>query len=80
MPDHSNERLTVRVRLLDDPCLWAWEIWDEARGRVIEDGWRTQWAAYASREEAENAGWRRMPRQPGDEETSGWTSVHSLSA
>src|SRR5262252_254110 len=28
---HRNERLTVEVRLLPDPCLWCWEIRDAQR-------------------------------------------------
>lgn len=51
-------RLTVRVRLLDEPCLWCWEIVDES-GAAVESSWTTAWAAFESREEAEAAGQAR---------------------
>lgn len=61
--------LALSVRLLGELCLWVWEI--RARdGRVLDSSWETQWAAFASREDAEAAGRRRLTelatvRRPG---------------
>jgi hypothetical protein len=61
--------VALEVRLLGEPCLWIWEL--RARdGRVLENSWETQWAAFASREDAEAAGRRRLAelvraRKPG---------------
>jgi hypothetical protein len=68
MVDLESE-LTLGVRLLGEPCLWLWEL--RARdGRVLESSWDTQWVAFASREDAEAAGRRRLAelvrtRKPG---------------
>lgn len=53
-------RLTARVRLLDDPCLWCWEIQDNMDGRLIASSWAMDWMAFSSREEAEAAAARRL--------------------
>jgi hypothetical protein len=57
------ERLTVEVRLLPDPCLWAWEI--RNRGGVVDSSWDSEWTAYDSAEEAYWAGRRRLVRLAG---------------
>ena len=48
--------LQVEVELMDDPCLWRWEIRDTTRNEVLIDSWTRDWAAYESREEAYRAG------------------------
>jgi hypothetical protein len=60
MDAQSLERLTVEVRLLSDPCLWAWEILDRNRGGVVHSSWDSEWTAYNSAEEAYTAGRRRL--------------------
>jgi hypothetical protein len=59
MPEAS-ERLHVKVRLLSEPALWCWEIYDRHSGRVVESSWATNWVAYTSRAEAEAAGNERL--------------------
>src|SRR5262245_15125065 len=59
-----NERLTVEVRLLPDPCLWCWEIRDAQRDEVLESSWAGEWTAYSSPEEALRAGRRRLTARP----------------
>ena len=58
--------LTVEVRLLPNPCLWAWEIRDRDRGGVIDNSWDSEWTAYDSAEEAYRAGRRRLTRLTAD--------------
>jgi hypothetical protein len=53
-------RFTLEVQLMDDPCLWRWEIRDPARDRVVESSWSREWAAYQSAEEAYRAGHERL--------------------
>jgi len=55
-------QLTVQVRLLPDPCLWAWEIHDRNRGGVVDSSWDSEWTAYHSAEEAYRAGRHRLVR------------------
>ena len=52
--------LQVEVELMDDPCLWRWEIRDTTRNEVLIDSWTRDWAAYESREEAYRAGRDRL--------------------
>lgn len=52
--------LHVRVELMDDPCLWRWEIHDSARDRVLADSWTRDWTAFESPEEAYRAGEARL--------------------
>ena len=52
--------LLVRVELMDDPCLWRWEIRDSMRDEVVADSWTRDWTAYESREEAYRAGRDRL--------------------
>ena len=53
-------QLTVEVRLLPEPCLWAWEIRDRKRGGVVDSSWDSEWTAYDSAEEAYMAGRQRL--------------------
>jgi hypothetical protein len=46
----DTEQLQVEVELMENPCLWRWEIRDAARNQVIADSWTKDWAAYESRE------------------------------
>jgi len=55
-----NRRLTLNVRLLNEPCLWCWEIWDGASHELVESSWTGGWIAYDSCEEARMAGERRL--------------------
>jgi hypothetical protein len=52
--------LQVKVELMDDPCLWRWEICDASRNQVLVDSWTRDWTAYESREEAYRAGRARL--------------------
>jgi hypothetical protein len=52
MHPNQNERFTVEVTLMDDPCLWRWEIRDGVRGAIVQSSWDQEWTAYPSREEA----------------------------
>jgi len=65
MTANSIEHLTVEVRLLPDPCLWAWEIRDPSRGGVVDSSWNAEWTAYDSAEEAYRAGHHRLSRLAG---------------
>ncbi len=62
MDAKPHEPLTVEVRLLPEPCLWAWEIRDRTRGGVVDSSWDSEWTAYDSAEEAYRAGRRRLSR------------------
>ena len=55
-----NLDLQITVELMDDPCLWRWEIRDASRDRVLADSWTRDWTAYESREEAYRAGRARL--------------------
>ena len=53
----ARDRLTLRTRLLSEPCLWSWEIvYDAGEPLVLESSWEDDWLAYESREEAQRAG------------------------
>ena len=54
------ERLTVKVHLLGEPCLWCWEIVDVQDGDLVESSWATEWIGYASSWEALRAGTLRL--------------------
>src|SRR2546428_11182508 len=54
------ERLTVKVHLLGEPCLWCWEIVDVEDGDLVESSWATEWIGYASSWEALRAGTMRL--------------------
>lgn len=57
--DRAND-LTVQVTLMSNPCLWRWEIRDDARGEVVDNSWIAEWMAYESSEEAYRAGRARL--------------------
>src|SRR6266446_4704542 len=54
------ERLTVKVHLLGEPCLWCWEIVDVEDDALVESSWATEWTGYASSREALRAGTMRL--------------------
>src|SRR5437667_4447526 len=54
------ERLTVKVHLLGEPCLWCWEIVDVEDDARVESSWATEWTGYASSREALQAGAIRL--------------------
>jgi hypothetical protein len=56
------QRFRLEVRLMDDPCLWCWDIKDAVRGSVVQSSWEQQWDAYGSREEALRAGQDHLDR------------------
>lgn len=56
--------LHVEVELMDDPCLWRWEIRDTRRNEILIDSWSRDWTAYESREEAYRAGRDSLTRLP----------------
>ena len=56
----TQDHLTVEVRLLPDPCLWAGEIRDRTGGGVVDNSWDSEWTAYDSAEEAYRAGRHRL--------------------
>ena len=56
MDSHRRERLSVEVQLMDEPCLWRWDIRDRERDEVIDSSWTREWMAYESPEEALRAG------------------------
>lgn len=56
----ATERFTIEVKLMDDPCLWRWEIKDQMRGAVVQSSWDQEWTAYPSKEEAFRAGADRL--------------------
>jgi hypothetical protein len=57
----TRDRLTVNVRFLADPVLWAW-CWEVqgADGRAIESSWESRWIVYESVGDAVVAGLRRL--------------------
>ena len=56
----DEEALQVRAELMDDPCLWRWEICDPSRDEVLADSWTRDWTAYESKEDALRAGRARL--------------------
>lgn len=60
MQPTGSERFTIEVKLMDDPCLWRWEIKDRMRGAVVQSSWDQEWTAYPSKEEAFCAGRDRL--------------------
>ncbi|HXH85034.1 MAG TPA: hypothetical protein VNN07_19150 [Candidatus Tectomicrobia bacterium] len=60
VPQDSRAPLTVAVRLMDDPCLWRWEIRDARRDEIVANSWTTEWMAYESPDEALDAGRARL--------------------
>ena len=60
MESQAQQRLSVEVRLMTEPCLWRWEICDRERNEVVDNSWTREWMAYESREEALRAGRQRL--------------------
>jgi hypothetical protein len=60
MDSNFGQQLSVEVQLMDDPCLWRWEIRDRERDEVIDSSWTREWMAYESPEEALRAGRQRL--------------------
>ena len=56
----NQTRFKVEVSLMDDPCLWRWEIRDAVGDAVVQSSWDHEWTAYPSREEAYRAGQARL--------------------
>ena len=54
------ERLTVKVHLLGEPCLWCWEIVDMEDDSSVESSWAMEWTGYPSSQEALQAGAIRL--------------------
>lgn len=54
------ERLTVKVYLLGEPCLWCWDIVDVEDEALVESSWATEWIGYTSSREALRAGIVRL--------------------
>jgi hypothetical protein len=60
--ERTGGTLQVTVELMDDPCLWRWQIRDPSCNEVLADSWSRDWTAYESREEAYRAGRARLER------------------
>ena len=56
----SQQRWSLEVQLMSEPCLWRREIRDRERDVVVESSWTREWMAYESPEEAERAGRQRL--------------------
>jgi hypothetical protein len=50
----------IRVRLLNNPVLWCWELVDPVTGAVLENSWSSEWEAYGSADEALRAASARL--------------------
>jgi hypothetical protein len=60
----------VRVRLVEEPCLWGWDILD-ADGRLVQSSWVDDWVAFPHRAEAAAAGARRLTELAGTRRMAG---------
>lgn len=60
MEQERARQLSVEVQLMDEPCLWRWDICDRERGEVIDSSWTREWMAYETAEEALRAGRQRL--------------------
>ncbi len=60
MERNRPQHLSVEVQLMDEPCLWRWEIRDRERDVVVDSSWSREWMAYESPEEALRAGRQRL--------------------
>lgn len=60
MDRNTTERFVLEVRLMNDPCLWRWEIREAMRDRLVESSWAGDWMAYNSADEAYRAGRQRL--------------------
>src|SRR3989442_1648112 len=65
------ERLTVKVHLLGEPCLWCWEIVDVEDDALVESSWATEWR---SSEPAPSA------RPPNETMLGGWIAAEATAA
>jgi len=59
-------RLTVAVDLMSEPCLWRWEIRDQARDEVVASSWTNDWMAYESPMKRCRRRRRVSPRSPAE--------------
>ena len=66
MADPAAERFKLEVKLMDDPCLWRWDIKDAMKDAIVQSSWEQEWTAYPSREEAYRAGRARLHDVAGD--------------
>jgi hypothetical protein len=60
MAESHHQHLSVEVALMNEPCLWRWEIRDQVRDEVVHCSWTREWMAYESPEEAYRAGRQRL--------------------
>jgi len=60
MERNRSQDLSVEVQLMDEPCLWRWDIRDRERDVVVDSSWSREWMAYESPEEALRAGRQRL--------------------
>jgi hypothetical protein len=60
MESIHGHHLSVEVQLMDEPCLWRWDIRDRERDEVVDSSWTREWMAYESPEEALRAGRQRL--------------------
>lgn len=51
--------VTLTVRLLGEPMLWYWEIYDPGSDRVLSNSWIDDATGYQSKSEALAAGLKR---------------------
>jgi hypothetical protein len=42
----------VRIRLMNEPALWCWEVVEPRTGSIVESSWDARWEAWDSREDA----------------------------
>ncbi len=60
--DPTEEELRVNVRLMNEPCLWCWEIRDATGDAGVKSSWTAEWKAFDSAEEAYTDGCRQLDR------------------
>jgi hypothetical protein len=60
MQSEGGRSLKVRVRLLDHPSLWCWDLLEAVTSRLVESSWEHRWEAFASSDEARRAGLIRL--------------------
>ena len=60
MESTHGQHLSVEVQLMNEPCLWRWDIRDRERDEVVDSSWTREWMAYESPEEALHAGWQHL--------------------
>ncbi len=58
----DRDRFRLDVVLMNDPCLWRWDIRDELGGVIVHSSWEEEWTAYASRDDAHRAGEHELER------------------